>query len=105
MSPNAGGGEGVAGSQPQPMSIAVHNAHVAQINFGDLKPYLTYCGKGPIDLSREIWRIYSDGKTMSEIEEDPRGYGRDRRVLMWIEVIEVRGTERGINGIGGPRSR
>jgi hypothetical protein len=26
----------------QPMSTAVHNAHGAQINFGDLTPYLTY---------------------------------------------------------------
>jgi hypothetical protein len=46
MSPNAGGlgggGEwGVAGSQPR--STAVHITwHGAQINFGDLPPYLTY---------------------------------------------------------------
>ncbi len=33
-------GEGVAGSQP--MSTAVHNAHGALINSGDLTPYLTY---------------------------------------------------------------
>jgi hypothetical protein len=40
MSPNAGGrGGGFAGSQP--LSTAVHNAHGAQINFGDLTPYLT----------------------------------------------------------------
>jgi hypothetical protein len=40
MSPNAGGCEGDAGSQP--MSTAVHNAHGAQINFGDLTLYLAY---------------------------------------------------------------
>jgi hypothetical protein len=34
-------GEGVAAGY-QPISIAVHNAHGAQINFGDLTPYLTY---------------------------------------------------------------
>jgi hypothetical protein len=40
LSPNAGGG-GVAGSQP--MSTAVHRTVTgAQINFGDLTPYLTY---------------------------------------------------------------
>jgi hypothetical protein len=33
-------GGGVAGSQP--MSTAVHNAHGAQTNLGDLSPYLTY---------------------------------------------------------------
>jgi hypothetical protein len=41
MSPKSGGGrEGVSGSQP--MSTAVHNAHGAQINFGDLTLLLTY---------------------------------------------------------------
>jgi hypothetical protein len=36
-----GGREGIAGSQP--MSIAGHiTCHWAQINFGDLPPYLTY---------------------------------------------------------------
>jgi hypothetical protein len=39
MSPNAGRGGGVAGSQP--MSTVVH-MDGAQINFGDLTPYLTY---------------------------------------------------------------
>jgi hypothetical protein len=39
-SPNAGGGGEFAESQP--MSTAVHNAHGAQINFGDITPYLTY---------------------------------------------------------------
>jgi hypothetical protein len=35
---------GVAGSQP--MSTAVHiKSHGAQINFGDLPPYLTHAGK------------------------------------------------------------
>jgi hypothetical protein len=38
ISPNAGDGGG--GSQP--MGTAVHNAHGAQINFGNLTPYLTY---------------------------------------------------------------
>jgi hypothetical protein len=37
-SPNAEGG----GAGSQPMSTSVHNAHVAQIYFGDLTPYLTY---------------------------------------------------------------
>jgi hypothetical protein len=37
MSPNAGAGGGVAGSRP--MSIAVQYAR-AQINFGDLIPYV-----------------------------------------------------------------
>jgi hypothetical protein len=39
MSPNAGGGGGVAGGVP-----AIENscAHGVQINFGDLTPYLTY---------------------------------------------------------------
>jgi hypothetical protein len=35
-----GGGEGVA--RPQPMSTVVQCAHGAQINFRDLKIYLTY---------------------------------------------------------------
>jgi hypothetical protein len=35
-----GGGGRIAGSQP--MSTAVHNALGAQINFGDLPPYLTF---------------------------------------------------------------
>jgi hypothetical protein len=39
MIPTAGGG-GVVRSQP--MSTAVQCAHGAQINFGDLAPYLTY---------------------------------------------------------------
>ncbi len=40
-----GGGGGVAGSQP--MSTAVHITwHGAQINFGDLPPYLTYDSEG-----------------------------------------------------------
>jgi hypothetical protein len=34
MSPNSGGGGGVAGSQP------MSTAHGAQINFGDITPYL-----------------------------------------------------------------
>ncbi len=38
MSPNAGGGGGVAGSQP--MNTAVYTG--AQINFKDLTPYFTY---------------------------------------------------------------
>jgi hypothetical protein len=46
MSPNAGGGRGVAGSQP--MSTAEYSCtYGAQINFGDLTPYLTY---GPIHV-------------------------------------------------------
>ncbi len=44
MNPNAGG-RGVAGSQS--MSTAVHKAG-AQINFGDLTPYLTYEGESPV---------------------------------------------------------
>ncbi len=41
MSPNAVGGRGFAWSQP--MRTAVHITwHGAQINFGDLTPYLTY---------------------------------------------------------------
>jgi hypothetical protein len=47
MCPNAGGG-GMVGFQP--MSTAVHNAHGAQINFGD--PYLTYgCEDSPVSNS------------------------------------------------------
>ncbi len=38
-SPNAGGGGGVAGYQPMSTAACVHGA---QINFGDLTPYLTY---------------------------------------------------------------
>jgi hypothetical protein len=38
MSPNAVGGGGVSGSQP--MSTQLNTG--AQINFGDLTPYLTY---------------------------------------------------------------
>ncbi len=37
--PHLWGGGCVVGSRP--MSTAVHNAHGAQINFGDLTPYLT----------------------------------------------------------------
>ncbi len=46
MSPNAGeGGEGVvAGSQP---ANEYSCAHGAQINFGDLTPYLTYADQWP----------------------------------------------------------
>jgi hypothetical protein len=41
-SPNAGGW-GAAGTKPEPVSKAVHITwHGAQINFGDLTPYLTY---------------------------------------------------------------
>ncbi len=39
MSLNGGRGGGGAGFQP--MSLVVHNAHGAQINFGDLNPNLT----------------------------------------------------------------
>jgi hypothetical protein len=38
--PNGGGGGSVVGSQP--MSTALHNAHVAQISFVDVTRYLTY---------------------------------------------------------------
>ncbi len=38
--PECGGGEEFVASQP--MSTTVHNAHGAQINLGDLTPYLTY---------------------------------------------------------------
>jgi hypothetical protein len=42
MSPNAGGGGGVAVSQP----MRPAGTHGAQINFGgDLTPYLTYGGR------------------------------------------------------------
>jgi hypothetical protein len=42
MSPNAGGGEGEVAA-PQPISTAVHiTSHGAQIDFGDLTPYVTY---------------------------------------------------------------
>jgi hypothetical protein len=37
---SGGGGGEVAASQP--MRTAVHNARGAQINLGDLTPYLTY---------------------------------------------------------------
>jgi hypothetical protein len=42
MSPNAGEGGGVAGSQP--ISVQLYTG--SQINFGDLTPYLSYgsCG-------------------------------------------------------------
>jgi len=43
MSPNAGGGGGVAGSQS--MSTAVYTG--AQINCGDLTPYLNYALGSP----------------------------------------------------------
>jgi hypothetical protein len=52
MSPNAGGGGGAAGSQP--LSTALH-MHGAQINFGDLTPYLTY-GRNSIGLNLRILR-------------------------------------------------
>ncbi len=46
MSPNAGGYGGAVGGS-QPISTAVYiKWHGAQINFGDLPPYLTYC-RGP----------------------------------------------------------
>jgi hypothetical protein len=41
MSPNTGGGGGVAGVSANEYSCA----HGAQINFGDLAPYLTYDSK------------------------------------------------------------
>jgi hypothetical protein len=47
-----GRGGGVAGFQPT--STAVHNTtHGAQINFGDLTPYLTYGRKqGAVNMKR-----------------------------------------------------
>jgi hypothetical protein len=44
MCPNAGGGGGVAGISANEYSCA----HGAQINFGDLTPYLTYEFQGDI---------------------------------------------------------
>ncbi len=50
MSPIAGeGGKGVAGSQP--MSTSVHRA---QINYGDLTPYLTYAVIGAVFITHKM---------------------------------------------------
>jgi hypothetical protein len=45
----------------------MHN--VAQINFGDLKPYLTYCGKGPRSIEGDM----GDLQRRKEVERDRRG--------------------------------
>jgi hypothetical protein len=58
MSPNAGkGGEGLWESQP--MSTPVHKPHWAQINFGDLTPYLTYAPPSPCQPTRSYERCSS----------------------------------------------
>ncbi len=50
MSPNAGGGKGVAEISANEYSCA----HGAQINFGDLTPYLPYgWGEGPFRVERD----------------------------------------------------
>ncbi len=52
---------GVAGSQPQPMSTAVHITwHGAQINFGNLPTYLTYgvCAFNYVLFLSERFRFY-----------------------------------------------
>ncbi len=55
-SPNCGGRGGVAWSHP--MSTAVHTTwHGAQINFGDLPPYLTY--GHPFPLSQSFYSLCS----------------------------------------------
>ncbi len=52
--PKCGGWVGVAGSQP--MNTAVHITwHGAQINFGDLTPYLTYAGTRSLFPSFHLW--------------------------------------------------
>jgi hypothetical protein len=62
MSPNVGGG-GVAGSQP--MRTAVHTSSDigAQINFGDLTPYLTYAPH--LFFSRELVPLISSHPAQS----------------------------------------
>jgi hypothetical protein len=50
---------------------AVHNAHFAhgaQINFGDLKPYLAYCGKGPRSIEGDL----EDLQRWKEVERNRR---------------------------------
>ncbi len=42
------------GGWSQPMSTAVHMWHGAQINFGDLTPYLTYA----VNLSKALYKQY-----------------------------------------------
>ncbi len=65
-----GVGEGVAGSQP--MSTAVHNARGAQINFGDLTPYLTYDAyAAPVAQSAQS---ISTGLITAEAGNAPAGY-------------------------------
>jgi hypothetical protein len=57
--PICGGGGGVGGkfAGSQPMSTAVHKAHRAQINFGDLTPHLTYDGP-PIMANEWEWAFF-----------------------------------------------
>jgi hypothetical protein len=55
MSPNAGEG-GVARSQP--MSTAIHRSLTAQINFGDLTPYLNNGNHGRKDRELVTYANY-----------------------------------------------
>jgi hypothetical protein len=56
MSPNAGGGGGVAGSQP--MSTAVHRS---PNKLGDLTPYFTCASIDPsatLSISKSSWYLF-----------------------------------------------
>jgi hypothetical protein len=75
-----GGREGVAGSQP--MSTAVHiTRRGAQINFGDLPPYLTYGMKERKNFIYLLHAIQGFVDTTSVADPDPNRIHRIHMVL------------------------
>ncbi len=89
MSQNAGGGDGVAGSQP--MRTAVHITwHGAQINFGDLTPYLTYGSRSLLMIILCLIAAYGMDKT------EDSGLQGDVVYLSWPMAPLVYAGERGV---------
>ncbi len=67
MSPNAGEG---GDARSQPMSTAIHRSPTAQINFGDLTPYLNIGNHGRKDrelVTYEKHILYQSAKVHVEL--------------------------------------
>jgi hypothetical protein len=82
MSPNAGEGGCGCGASANEYSCA----HGAQINFGDLTPYLTYGGKSIIAVDSKkslvfLCHSYSVDRSVDEKSRPPDDVGRGRESL------------------------
>jgi hypothetical protein len=71
MSPNAGGG-GVAGVSANENSRASITWHGAQLNFGDLTPYLTPMSRSRSRSSDHGWVMHAFIGSVVESEPEPQ---------------------------------